>query len=740
MGGMSWIVRASALAAVLVALVGLPAAGQETTGTITGNVLDASGGALPGATVTLTHVATGRAWEVVSTETGRYTAALLPPGEYRITATLAGFRTAALTGIRVSVNDRLEIDLTLAVGGVTETVEVTAESPLVQPISAVQGLVGSEQVQELPINNRSFLQLATLVPGVSSDLGDEVNFGLTNVVSVSINGARRNAVNWLVDGASNVDVGSNITLLSTPTLESIQEFRIITSSYAAEWPRSGGGVVNVVTRGGSRRFSGSLYEFVRNDALNANSFFRHLSPNPAINSKPPYLRYHNFGYTVGGPALPSREKLYFFWSEEWRRIRRAPGTLTATVPTPAWLTDPSSPNYVAPEDRDPIAVRLMEAWPAPNVGTNRFVNVNPNINNTRQETVRVDFDLNRRWRVTGRYTHDLSQTRELGGLFFGIVVPNVATTDTSVPGNVASMSLRTIAGQRALNELKYQFSGNTISTKKPEGTRNTKDEFGISNRELFAQNNGSRIPIIRVLGLATFGATQPIRIEYRNHTFTDDFTWMRGNHAFKTGVVLTFEQKNENAANTTQGDFTFNAGGGFSAFQNFLRGNRDGACGTPCTYSEAEIDITNHLRFNRYEMYAQDTWKIRRNLTLDYGVRYSLYPPVVDRDNVLDTFAPSAYDPRRAPAFANAAGTLVVLGTGDRLNGIHVAGQNSPHGRAIYPFDKNNVMPRGGVSWDPFGNGRTIVRSGYGVYYDQPLIGIFEQNAFVNPQIGRAHV
>src|SRR6185369_1538832 len=153
------------------------------------------------------------------------------------------------------------------------------------------------------LNNRNFVQLATLAPGVSSSLSDEVGIGLTSTVSLSINGARRNAVNWLVDGAQNVDVGSNITLLSTPTLESIEEFKIITSSYAAEWPRSGGGIINVVTKSGSNTLRGAVYEYNRSDSRNANSYFRKLSTDPAIRDNPPYLRYNNFGATIGGPAL-----------------------------------------------------------------------------------------------------------------------------------------------------------------------------------------------------------------------------------------------------------------------------------------------------------------------------------------------------------------------------------------------------------------------------------------------------
>ena len=183
-------------------------------------------------------------------------------------------------------------------------------------------------------------------------------------MSLSINGARRNAVNWLVDGVSNVDVGSNITLLSTPTLESIQEFKIITSSYAAEWPRSGGGIVNVVTKSGTQPVLGQRLRVLPQRRAELELVLpQAVAPMPSIRDNAPFLRYNNFGYTVGGPLLPSREKAFFFFSEEWRRIKRAPQSAILSVPNPDWLTDPTSANYVAPADRDPNAVRLLDRLP-----------------------------------------------------------------------------------------------------------------------------------------------------------------------------------------------------------------------------------------------------------------------------------------------------------------------------------------------------------------------------------------
>ena len=719
--------------ALLFVCVGVPSTfAQETTGTIVGTVTDDSGAVLPGVTVVATHVPTGRTYQFVTSATGAYTATLLPGGAYSVAFTLTGFESLTITGINLSVNDRLDVSGKLKVGNLTESVMVTAEKSMIQSTSSLQSLVNSKQVQELPLNNRNFVQLATLAPGVSSDLTDEVGVGLTSTVSISVNGARRNAVNWLVDGVSNVDVGSNITLLSTPTLESIEEFKIITSSYAAEWPRSGGGVVNVVTKSGTSQFKGSAYYFMRDDALNSNGYFRKLSTDPLVRDNPPALDYKNMGYTIGGPAKFA-DKLFFFWSQEWRRITRAPASLTANVPDPSWLTDTTSTNYVAPADRDPNAVKLLSAWPAPNVaGANQYLVSSPNINNTRQEVVRLDYDLNARWRLTGRYTHDLSETRELGGLFLGIAVPNVATTDTDVPGHIMSAGIKTIFGNNALNEFSIQRSGNVITTSNPDGTKGTRADYGINIPEVFSENNSGRIPTVAISGLSSIASNQLINIEYINTTVTDNYSWQRGNHAFKAGGLATFEQKNENAANVTQGSFSFVAGGGFSAFQNFLRGNRDLAC-TACAYTEAERDVTNHLRFNRYEMYAQDSWRARSNVTVDLGVRYSLYPPLTDTNNMLVTFDPKLYKDASAPPYANATGTLVNYAVGDPLVGLIIAGKNSPYGRGIYAFKKNSIQPRIGFTMDPASNGNTIIRGAYGIYYDQPLVGIFEQNTFTSP-------
>ena len=722
--------RALCGVALLASLAG-PAAAQETTGTIQGVVQDQSGAVLPGATVVVKHVQTGGTQEVVSNENGRYTVSYLRPGTYEVTFNVSGFQPVTAKAVELHVNDRLEVNGIMKVGGLTDKVDVVGSTTLIQYTPQVQSLMGSTQVEELPLNNRNFIQLATLVPGVTSNLPDEIGIGLTNVVSVSMAGNRRNGVNWLVDGASNVDVGSNITLLATPTIESIEEFKIITTGYNAEWPRSGGGIVNIVTKSGSNQFRGSGYEFFRDDAMNANSWLRKQSTDPQVANNPPKLRYDNFGYTLGGPVV--RDNLFFFWSQEWRQISKAPVSASALTVDPAWLNDPSNPNYVAPANRDPNAVALLGLWPAPNLGANSYQETRPNDQDTRQEVLRMDWQVNDRWRLMSRYTHDLSKTTEPGGLFVNIQLPNIATTLTDVPGHVFVTQLTTTIRPTLLNELSFQFSGNAIKSEYGEGVINRRDQLNLTIPELSAENRNALIPSIAIdtPGPSLIAVPQLFDNDYQNYTFSNNVSWQRGNHALKGGVLLAFEQKNEASTSETQGRFVFGAGGGRTSFQNFLTGNRDGLCGNTCTYAEPTQEVFSQFRFNRYEFYLQDSWRARQNLTLDYGLRYALHPPVTDKSDVLTNFVPSLYDPARARQLD--AGGSVIPGTGDPLNGIVVAGQNSPHGRAIYELDKNNLQPRIGAAWDVFSDGLTVVRGGYGIYYDQPLVGIFLQNAFVNP-------
>jgi hypothetical protein len=694
-----------------------PGYSQETTGIIFGTLVDQTGAVLPGVKVRIASVDTGHMREVVTNDVGQYTASL-PIGNYEISFFLPNFQPFTARGISLHVNDRLQVNGKLIVGAV-ETLTVTAER-LIPPTSAVQTLIQPSAVRELPLLTHTFVQLVTLVPGVSSDLREEACFCDQGNLDVSINGARRSAVNWLLDGASNVNGWNNYTLVTTPSLEAIQEINVITSTYGAEWAGNGGGVVNAVTKSGTNRFSGSAYHFLRNDALNANSFFRNMDRGPEINSAPARLRYNNFGYTLGGPVLPTRQKLFFFFSEEWRRSARDKGPAERTVPNPAWLTDPASSNYVPPEARDPNAVRLLTLWPTPNVpGTNRYQTTITRRLDTRQEFVRADYYVGANWSLTGRYLHDRVDSRG-----------EYATIDLSpghryLVGHLTVVEARNVRG-RFVHDLSYQSSSHELSRK---DALHTRGDLGILIPELFPENAANLIPSVTVAGLGSLSGSQPAPREYLNHTFGSALTVQHGTHTLKTGGRFALEHVNSNLfAERTQGSFLFQSGGGFTAFQNFLRGNPRGACGGRCSYSETDIDVINRFRSGRYELYVQDTWRIRPQVTLDLGLRYAFYPPLTDDGNMLFTFSPDAYDSAQAPDFADPDGEFVVVGTGNLFNGIRVAGKDSPYGRAIYAADKNNLQPRIGAAWDPGGAGRLLLRAGYGMYFDQTQVGMVAEN------------
>jgi Carboxypeptidase regulatory-like domain len=318
---------------------------QEITGNIRGTVSDPSGAVIPNATVTVTNTDRNQVLRTITTNnSGEYVAPLLPVGHYTVAVDAPGFKKFTQTAIELNVNDRLTINAPLQTGNATETVNVEADPLQVNLQSAAQeGLISGTQVRQLPLNNRNYEQLVTLQPGVTSNAADSLYVGTTspqgsvNIVSFSINGNRQSQNNWTIDGADNVDHGSNITLLVYPSVDGIGEFKVLRSNYNPEFGRSASGQVNVVTRGGASKFHGSLYEFFRNDALNAqNAFLKHTGQPQEI------LRYNDFGGTIGGPIyIPgvyntNKDKTFFFFSEEARRVHTNV-TETADTPTPAEL-------------------------------------------------------------------------------------------------------------------------------------------------------------------------------------------------------------------------------------------------------------------------------------------------------------------------------------------------------------------------------------------------------------------
>jgi hypothetical protein len=818
---MSKIKWKSILAGMIICcwMTGFAFAQEETSATITGQITDPSGAVVANATVTVTNTATGQVRTVQTNEDGRYTVFPLNPGSYTVGVEQSGFKRSVAT-LELNARDRRPVDFALEVGDASAVVTVTSEPPLLQESPTGQALISGNQVTELPLNNRNFIRLLETIPGITSDLSDEAGFGLTSLASVSINGLRRNAVNYSVDGVMNTDVGSNITLLSSPTVDSIGEVKILTSNYTAEIGRSGGGSVIITTRGGGNKFSGSIYNFVRNDYFNANSFFNNRAGRNAAGelvAPVPVRRYNNYGGTFSGPVIipgfgegtPAfhvlKNKTFFFFSFEGRKDRRGTPSSAVTVPSllerqgnfsatlglplcrqtnnaintlcttagavPITVLDTTGAsiqarqsmvfrpsdgrayagNIIPLTDIDSRSLGLLAAYPLPNVGANVFQFSPVNLLNTQQEVIRIDHNFNSNHKVFGRFTRDSSETQEAGGLFTGIPLPFVGTTDTAVPGKVFAASYTGVFGNNLVNEATFNFSGNEINSVLVGRGRRT-DYAGATNiAQINPENNSGAIPTIGTR-MALLGALQGFSIEYANLTFRDNLTYTTGNHTLKFGGEFTHEYKNENTGGATQGSF------GFSTIQ--TAGQTLSTAGTPMsitgtgdsfgsfllgranTYSEAQTDFRVHLRFGRREFYAQDTWRIRPNLTLDFGVRYQFFVPPYDRDDRIGSFDPALYDRSRITCTTPACTAFTL--SSDQLNGIGIAGTTSRFGRSIVPADKNNFSPRVGVAWSPsFESGfgkfifggptKSVVRAGYGLYYDQPLVGIFEVAAFVTP-------
>ena len=798
--------------ALILSVSGASFAQEETAATVSGQVTDSTGAIIKGAVVIITNDTTRQERRVETNDEGQFVITPLIPGTYTLSVEQPNFKKYVESGLTLNAKDRRQMTIALEAGNVSESVTVTAETNVVQDSPTGQTLISGTQVLEIPLQNRDFVKLLELAPGISSSLDDETQFGLNARFDVSINGMRRNAVNVFVDGVSNTDVGSNITLLSTPTIDSIKEFKVLTSNYTADVGRSGGGTVTIVTRGGGNDFHGSIYDFARNDRFNANSFFNNRRGRTAAGNPlapVPRLRYHNFGGTLsgpvtlprfgeGGPAVWSgKDKTFFFFSHEQRRITRGITEALATVPslaersgnfasalglplfrtnqatpascttpgtgncttTPLFVTDTSGAtvqaragmvfrpsdgrayvgNIIPQSDFHPIAVSLLDAYPLPNVGTSGFTFSPINALKTRQETIRIDHALSDNHRLFGRYTHDLNQTQEPGGLFANTNLPNLTTTDTRIPGMTLAISLTDVLSPTLVNEATYNFSSNLIGSNVVGRSRQSDFPGTASIPSVFPENNAEVIPQITFTSaIANINTLQGFNIVYKNQLVRDVVTWIKGNHTLKFGGEMSWESKDENANNITQGLFSFagtrsrGTSGGINltqtgiAIADFLLGRAE-------SYSEDQFDVTVNLRFGRREFFGQDTWKIRPNLTFDYGVRWQYFVPVKDENNVLTSFDPLLYNRANAPTCRTAACATLIRGTGQELNGIAIAGSTSRFGRAISPSDKNNFSPRVGIAWDPYKNGKTVVRAGYGLYYDQVLVGIFEQNAFVNP-------
>jgi hypothetical protein len=749
------VLTACALGVCLLALGPSDLGAQSTNGRISGIVVDSSGAVLPGATVTATHDATGISRSATSDREGAYVFVSLPVGTYTVAAEMSGFRKAVRAGNVLVADGRLTANFTLAVGEMSEVVEVTVPGETVNTVSGeIARTVDREQVQNMALNGRNYMQLATLIPG-SPLLNDNALDIMTGLgIGTSINGSRGNASLLTVDGGFNMDSGSNNSQISNVGIDFIEEVSIKTANFSAEYGRNSGANINVVTRSGSNDFKGSLYEYHRNEGLDANNYFS----NAAGVARSP-LKYNDFGWTLGGAAI--KNKLFFFGGQEWKLIRREATPTLRTLPNSAMrngdfsgittiirdpLTGQPFPGNRIPANRITPDGRAIANLYGAMAGLALSYDDRPVANNAlfggdnpfdwRQDVLRLDFQASSAHRLTFRVIRDSYDLVAPFGTFIDSQVPSIPTNRVR-PGRNYQVGHTWTASPTLVNEFKVNASWNGQRIP-PQGDAWKRETYGFAYPQLFDNNDRfeNSIPDLTINGYATVnGAARSLISPTTDIQFSDNVTWLRGAHTLKAGAMVVRNRKDQNGRSLYAGRLDFNTTGNTNttghAFADALLGNFR-------TYSEAAYDPMGFFRFWQAEAFVSDAWRISRSLSIEAGVRYTFHQPIYTQANNMASFDPARYDPARAMV-VNRNGTLVP-GSGDRYNGMVRAGEgvpedelfrvpngNAPDVLAVPAgaprgfYDSQHLLaPRFSFSWTPSSTADTAVRGGVGLFYDRP--------------------
>jgi hypothetical protein len=712
-------------------------------GTIVGTVTDASGAAVPSVPVVATATQTGAQTKVTTNAQGSFTFPTLLPTTYSITVTAPGFESYKQTGVALQANGSATLNIKLAVGATSETVQVTSEVPQVDTTSGTLAqVVDQERVVDLPLNGRNAASLLTLVAGVVSAPSNGLDQGTTKTfpvaVSVTANGSHSDQSNYLINGGNNVDEMTNVNA-PFPFPDALQEFSVQTSNYSAEFGQSAGAVVNIVTKSGGRHFHGTLFEFLRNGFFDAKPYF---------GTAPDTLHRNQFGGTIGGPVILPKiskgESTQFFFGYQRTISHQLVQNSSAVVPTLAEEgLDPTLPGYKSYGDfssfcttgfstagicttasqqiidplsntpfllnhipvsrMDPAALGVEQHIPTPAQGTNTsgalVYFAKPTIQNYSEYFGRVDHAFSAHDHLFGHYyQNDFAQQ--------GTFQPNNLLTYASF-SNIryqnALLSETHIFTNNLLNNLIVNYQREISLRGGPPGST-TVLNYGVTN---IWQPPANVLNTISDSGYFSISASAFADFARNNYTFNDDLHWTRGNHNFTFGGHIELSKYDLNNVGTENGSFTFNSTNTNNALGSFQIGYLYGFA-----QGNAEF-LANRNHFPG--LYAEDSWKATRRLTLNYGLRWETFSPWTNKLNEQTLFNPAAYA-------ANTSSKVVTT----LPPGLLVAGDAGVPTQGVYSQYKQ-FMPRVGFALDIFGTGQTVLRGGGGIFYQDRLPGFFDQ-------------
>lgn len=773
---------------LIILVPGLLWAQSQTRGTLSGRIVDGSGSAIPATQVIVTNQASGQVVKTATNQDGFFTIPSLPSGDYDVTAEKKGFQQCRNTGVHLDPAGSAQINCRMKIGSVNQTVEVQAPSVYVQTDSAtVSRVVNTTTMQQTPVNGRNFTSLLSLQPGVVTDFSFNSFQGLNIFATQSthVNGLRGDANNIVIDGAASTRTRANGATVALPSMEAVGEVNIVSNAYMPEYSRAGGGQVIVQMKSGAQQYHGSAFEFLRNSALDARSFF--------ASSKEP-LQYNDFGFSFGGPVAPRSKKLFFYWTEEWFRQRQG-STVLGNVPTTGeragdfsalCTSKPSScpkvPTYLNgvdglvagqafPNNQIPStlfspngsAMVNMFSVPTNSALSQNFVGTFKNPTNQREDDVKFDYYPN--WlkshvAVTFRHFYQFNHSINHGSSL-------LLAQDLVLPSRGFTFDLSSTLSPTTLNDFTFAGTEDIVHVLVPSGAGLDRTSLGLNYPYIFGPQSkdvAGKIPTVNISGYDSItGLPYPSGSVGKVFSWQDMVSHIAGNHTFKTGIWVEQDGENDHdqvrvtpgggIGNNLNGQFSFSASSTNpnttgNALADTLLGNFD-------NYSE--LGFRNYTPWVARQLgwFAQDSWKVTPTFTLEGGIRWDYFPPYHSRWCNYATFNQSFYS--RAPGVvqtvdpttglvtggnpyngiavpcnqipADAAGHFSVLGqplTTSNLSSVNQQLIDMGMMRGLSPeiFQKhyNNWEPRLGFSWDPFGHGATAIRGGGGIFYNHSTL------------------